>query len=158
SRELAVAATLLVLLLVLAAAAPGYFHRENLLDVFLTNVPILIVSAGMTLVILTGQIDISVGSVFAICGVLWGVLAKAGVPIFMAAVLACAAGAVMGAVNGALVAYVRIPSIVVTLAAMVAWRDLLRWATQGAWVENLPPGFQWMGFSPAFFPRIMLLA
>ena len=55
----------------------------------------------------------------------------------------------MGAINGALVAWVRIPSIVVTLATMVALRDGLRWATQGAWVQDLPPGFQWFGQSQA---------
>ena len=58
-------------------------------------------------------------------------------------------GAALGAVNGALVAYVRIPSIVVTLAAMVAFRDALRWITQGAWVQDLPANFQWLGMSQA---------
>jgi rhamnose transport system permease protein len=47
--------------------------------------------------------------------------------------------------NGALVAYARIPSIVVTLAAMVALRDGLRWTTEGAWVHDLPRSFQWFG-------------
>src|ERR1035438_7479309 len=55
----------------------------------------------------------------------------------------------MGGVNGALVAWVRIPSIVATLATMVALRDGLRWATQGAWVEELPRSFQWFGLSLA---------
>jgi rhamnose transport system permease protein len=56
-------------------------------------------------------------------------------------------GALLGAANGALVAFVRIPSIVVTLATMVALRDALRWATQGAWVQDLPHSFQWFGYS-----------
>ena len=62
---------------------------------------------------------------------------------------ACAAGALLGSINGVLVAYVRIPSIVVTLATMVALRDGLRWITQGAWVQDLPPSFQWFGASQA---------
>jgi rhamnose transport system permease protein len=70
----------------------------------------------------------------------------------MAALCACSVGAALGAMNGALVAFVRIPSIVVTLASMVALRDGLRWATQGAWVENLPPSFQWLGFSQSQYP------
>jgi rhamnose transport system permease protein len=61
----------------------------------------------------------------------------------------------MGAINGALVAYVRIPSIVVTLATMVALRDGLRWATQGAWISDLPPGFQWLGLSQASYPVLI---
>ncbi len=54
-------------------------------------------------------------------------------------------GALMGAVGGALVAWLRMPSIVVTLALMVAWRDGLRWITEGEWIQNLPAGFQWFG-------------
>jgi rhamnose transport system permease protein len=99
----------------------------------------------MTLVILTGHIDISVGTMFAICSVAAGEAAKMGLPPVGAGMAACAIGAMLGAINGALVAYVRIPSIVVTLAAMVAFRDALRWITQGAWVQDLPARFQWLG-------------
>jgi rhamnose transport system permease protein len=157
SREIAVAATILVLFAVLAWSAPGYFSRANLSDLFLSNVPVLIVSLGMTLVILTGEIDISVGSMFAIAGIASGVFAKLGLPVLAASLAACLAGAAMGAVNGALVAYLRVPSIVVTLAAMVALRDGLRWATQGAWVDDLPAGFQWLGLSQSTYPFMVLL-
>ena len=156
-REVSVAAAIAALGLVLALAAPGYFTRENLSDLFLASLPVLVVSLGGTLVILTGEIDISVGSVFAICGVLAGVASKAGLPMGGVLVAACAAGAALGALNGALVAYVRLPSIVVTLATMVALRDGLRWTTQGAWVQDLPPGFQWLGLSQAAYPVVALL-
>lgn len=56
-----------------------------------------------------------------------------------------ALGAGMGAFNGFLVGRLRLPSIIVTLAMLTAWRDGLRWITQGAWVENLPVNFQWFG-------------
>src|SRR4029434_2201885 len=121
---------ILALALLLAAVAPGFFARDNLADLFLANVPVLIIALGMTLVILTGHIDISVGSVFAICAVASGLLAKAGAPVPVVALAACAVGAVLGGINGALVAYVRIPSIVVTLATMIAWREALRWGTE----------------------------
>jgi rhamnose transport system permease protein len=88
-----------------------------------------------------------VGSQFAICSVAAGVFAHLGLPTPLAGAAACLTGAAMGAVNGALVAWVGIPSIVVTLATMVALRDGLRWATQGAWVQDLPPDFQWFGRS-----------
>ena len=55
------------------------------------------------------------------------------------------AGARLGAINGVLVAGLGLPSIVVTLATMVAWREALRWATEGVWVQDLPAGFQWFG-------------
>jgi len=152
AREISVASAIAALALILAVAAPGYFAPGNLNDMFLANLPVLLVALGMTLVIATGEIDISVGSMFAICGVVAGILAKAGLPVWMACAAGCVAGAALGSVNGALVSYVGIPSIVVTLATMVALRDGLRWATDGAWVQDLPRGFQWLGLGQSAFP------
>lgn len=153
-RELSVAIAIVALALVLAIIAPGYFAGGNLRDLLLANAPVLVAALGATLVVLAGQIDISVGSVFAICGVMAGVLAKAGLPVGAAVLGACLIGAALGALNGALVAYARIPSIVVTLATMVALRDGLRWVTQGAWVQDLPGEFQWLGFAQATYPLL----
>lgn len=146
-REIATAFTIAALWIVMAFAAPGFFTPENQRDVLMANMPVLIAALGTTLVILTGQIDISIGSQFAICGVAAGLLAKSGMPLLAVALAVLLTGAALGAVNGALVAGVRIPSIVATLAAMVALRDGLRWATQGAWVEDLPRNFQWFGLT-----------
>src|SRR5712691_3630740 len=151
-RETAVASAITALALVLAVVAPGYFSAENLSDLFLANLPVLLVAIGMTLVVVTGEIDISVGSMFAICGVAAGILSKSGVPVLLAGAAACVLGAVLGSLNGALVAYLGIPSIVVTLATMTALRDGLRWATEGAWVQDLPPAFQWLGLTQTEFP------
>ncbi len=153
-REATIALVIVALGLALASSAPGFFARDNLSDLFLGSMPVLIVALGSTLVILTGNIDISVGSVFAICGVVAGLVAKAGAPVAVAGLVACAAGAALGGLNGALVAYLRIPSIVVTLATMVALRDALRWVTQGAWVQDLPPGFQWFGLPQSAYPLV----
>jgi len=154
TREFSVAAAIVALGLVLAVVAPGYFSAANLSDLFLANLPVLLVAIGMTLVIVTGEIDISVGSMFAICSVAAGILAKSGMPVWLAAASACVLGAMLGSVDGALVAYVGIPSIVVTLATMVALRDGLRWWTEGAWVQDLPPGFQWFGLPQAAYPLV----
>src|SRR5579859_7588839 len=156
-REMSVTLAIFVLAIVLVFVAPDYFSRENLTDLFLANVPVLIVALGMTVVIIIGQIDISVGSIFAICAISAGVFAKSGAPAALAGLGACLIGAVLGALNGALVGYVRIPSIVATLAGMVALRDALRWQTQGAWVQDLPAGFQWLGFSQAAYPYMSLV-
>ena len=99
----------------------------------------------MTLVIIARQIDISIGSQFSICGVVAGELARRGVPIPLVAVVTVLAGASMGAINGGLVAGLGLPSIVVTLATLVIGREGLRYAREGAFVRNLPPGFQWFG-------------
>jgi rhamnose transport system permease protein len=147
TREISLAIAIVALAGVLAFLAPGFFTPGNIRDLAMTNMPVLIVALGMTLVILTGQIDISVGSQFAICSVIAGVTAKTGAGALGAAAAACATGAALGALNGALVTGARIPSIVVTLATMVALRDGLRWVTQGAWVQDLPPNFQAFGYS-----------
>ena len=146
-QEISVALAILAVMAALAVTAPGFFSLENQRDLILANMPVLIVALGMTLVILAAEIDISVGSQFAICSVAAGVFAKLGMPTPIAGLAACLLGALMGAANGALVAWARIPSIVVTLATMVALRDGLRWITEGAWVQDLPPGFQWFGLS-----------
>src|SRR5262249_20429078 len=93
---------------------------------------------------------------YSICGVLAGLLAKEGLPMPAAATATVAAGAAMGAVNGALVAGMRLPSIVVTLATMVTLRESLRWAREGQLVLNLPDGFQWFGASQADGQRLIV--
>lgn len=154
-REGSVALAIGALALIMAVAAPGFFARDNLADLFLANMPVLIAALGMTVVILTGHIDISIGSIFAICAVGSGLLAKEGLPLPLVVVAAAALGALLGGVNGGLVAYVRIPSIVVTLATMVALRDALRWTTEGAWIQDLPAGYQWLGTSDRVYPVIV---
>lgn len=151
-REVSVALATVALGVILAVISPAFFSRENIVDIFLANMPVLIVALGMTLVILTGHIDISVGSQFAICAVIAGLLAKAGLPMPIVAAGSCLSGAALGAVNGGLVAYARIPSIVATLATMVALRDALRWTTDGAWIQDLPLRFQWLGLGQIGYP------
>jgi rhamnose transport system permease protein len=149
ARELPPAIALAAVLLGVLLVAPSFFGVGNLRDLALNNASVLLVSIGMTLVILVGEIDISVGSQFAVCSVMAGVLAKAGLPIALVPVAVLAVGACMGALNGFLVGTLGLPSIIVTLAMLVAWRDALRWATEGAWVQGLPVNFQWFGLTPA---------
>ncbi len=129
----------------MALAAPRFYSAENLRDMVLSNAPVLLVAAGMTLVIIVAQIDISVGSLFAVIAFAGGALAKAGLPVILLPFAAAVIGCVMGAMNGGLVAFAKAPSIVVTLATMVIWREALRWSTGGAWLEGLPANFQWFG-------------
>lgn len=146
-REISAAGAFVAILVVLAIIAPSFFSAGNLRDLIINNAPTLLIAIGMTMVILVGEIDISVGSQFAVCSIAAGTLAKTGMPmpfVFFAIMLI---GAAMGSVNGVLVGWLRLPSIIVTLAMLVLWRDSLRWLTEGAWVQNLPSNFQWFGFS-----------
>jgi len=146
SRELTVAAVLGVLLLALAVFAPNFFEPQPLLSRLASQMPALVAAIGMTCVLLSRQIDISIGSQFGLCAVIAGLLAAAKFPLIVVLGGALTAGAAMGALNGALVAWLGLPSIVVTLATMVTWQEALRLWQQGR-LLNLPPGVQWFGLS-----------
>jgi rhamnose transport system permease protein len=149
---------LTLLYLFLALASPRFFSADNLRDLALTNISVLLVATGMTLVIIVAQIDISVGSLFAVTGVVLGLLVKAGLPVWLLPVCALVVGSALGAINGALISFVKAPSIVVTLATMVAWRETLRWLTEGAWVEGLPNNFQWFGWGQRIGQAVIVAA
>jgi rhamnose transport system permease protein len=157
TRERAALAAWLLLLGFLVALAPSFFAFGNLRDVLLSMVPVLVAAIGMTFVIVAGQIDISIGSQFAVCSVAAGLMAVAGLPMPLVALATCALGATLGVINGALVSWLGVPSIVATLAMMVALREGLRLGTGGAWVQNLPPSFQWLGLGQGTGQFVILL-
>jgi len=145
-REISVASALLLLLLALGIFAPAFFSPQPLLSRLTRETPALVVACGIALVIICRQIDISVGSQFSVCSVCAGLLAASGWSfpfVFLASVLI---GAFQGAFNGILIAGLRLPSIVVTLATMVILREGNRWARQGQFV-NLPDKLQWFGLT-----------
>ena len=144
-RERPAAAALIILLLLLAGAAPGFFDPANLRDLLLANAAVTVIAVGMTLVVLTGHIDVSVGSTFGVAAVVAGTLSREGVPVPLAGAIATALAGLIGLITGLLVTRLGLPSIVVTLALLVVLRDGLRWSTDGAWVRDLPATFQWFG-------------
>ena len=156
-RELSVAAALIVILLVMAVAAPAFFEPQPLLSRLSREVPKLVLACGMTFVIVCRHIDISVGSQFAVCGVCAGLMAAAKMPLALCFAASIGAGAAMGALNGLLIAGLRLPSIVVTLATMVLWREGLRLAQQGVFI-NRPPGVQWFGMSQGAGMGVIIFA
>jgi rhamnose transport system permease protein len=147
-REWSVAAALLAVLVLLRILAPSFYQPQPLLSLSTREGPVLLVACGAALVILARQIDISIGSQFGVVGVLVGMLAGTGCPAWLLPPAALALGALLGAVNGALVAGLGLPSIVITLATMVSWREGLRLLRQGEFV-NLPEGLQWLGLPQA---------
>jgi rhamnose transport system permease protein len=143
-RELSVLGALLAILLGLAIFAPAFYQPQPLLSLLTREAPTLVVACGMALVIVCRQIDISVGSIFSVCSVCAGLLAARGWPLLLVLPASVALGALFGAFNGVLVAGLRLPSIVVTLATMVTLRQGLNLVRQGEFV-NLPEGIQWFG-------------
>lgn len=144
-REISAALAYVALLIIVGIIAPSFFSAGNLRDLVINNAPTLLVAVGMTLVILVGEIDISVGSQFALCSVAAGLLAKTGISILPLFICVLLIGTGIGALNGLFIGRLGLPSIIVTLATLVIWRDGLQWATEGAWVQGLPENFQWFG-------------
>src|SRR5512144_422245 len=98
-REGSAALALAALLALVGLFAPAFFSAANLRDLALNNAPVLLVAIGMTMVILVGEIDISVGSQFAVASVAVAGLAKAGVPIPLLLPCVLVIGATLGAAN-----------------------------------------------------------
>ncbi len=149
TRELSIGLAIIALLLLMAVLAPAFFRPEHLRDKLVANVPVLVVALGMTLVIVARQIDISVGSQFSVCGVLCALAAQHDWPLWLVVSVAICSGALMGAVNGWFVAYLKLPAIVVTLATMVIYRESLRWWREGEFVRGLQDRLQWFGADQA---------
>jgi len=156
-REWWVAGALVLLLLVLRVEAPAFFKPGQILSLLTTAAPVLLAASGVALVIIARQIDVSLGSQFAWCSVVAGLAAAAGWPLPAVAAVSIGVGMLLGAVNGALIAGLGLPSIVVTLATMVTWREALRWWRQGEYINNLPANFQWFGLSQGAGQTVILI-
>ncbi|MFY0406444.1 ABC transporter permease [Solicola sp. PLA-1-18] len=124
TRESAVIFLLVVVVLYSIINVPFFDGPLTLTYLLLDVAPILLIALPMTMVIVTGEIDLSVASVVGLSSVLLGVLTQAGVPFVGAAVVALAAGAVCGAFNGFLIAYVGLPSLAVTIGTLALFRGL----------------------------------
>lgn len=155
-REVSVAVAYGLLLAALAVHRPDYYKLLFLVT-WVDAAHLLILAVGMTLVILTRQIDISIGSQFSVCAVAAASLGAAGVPMPLVVLITLAIGAVMGAVNGLLVTAAGLPSIVVTLGTMVVLRGSLQWVSQGA-AARQPRAFQWFGLEHGQGQTLIVLA
>jgi ribose transport system permease protein len=115
---------LLLLIVLMSAIAPNFLSVDNAVNVARSVSINAILAAGMTVVILTGGIDLSVGSILAVAGVAGVLLATNGIPAPLALLGGILVGAVCGAVNGALVAWLALPAFIVTLGSLTYLRGL----------------------------------
>ncbi len=146
NQETAIVLFLLLLGLVVGSTAPRFVSAQNLESIFKANAYVAIAAIGMTMIIITGNIDISVGSLVGLLAVIAGRIVTSGAPPIVAWVAPLVIGALLGAVTGYLVAYLKIPSIVVTLGMLSILKGFLIIWTVGKRVESVPPEFflaQW---------------
>jgi len=130
------------------------FKPVNITNLVLQNSYVITMALGMLLIIITGWIDLSVGSVVAVIGALAGVLIVRYDMNWVLVVTICLLlGALIGAFHGYFVAYLKIPSFIVTLAGMLIFRGLTIYLLKGESVGPFPRGFQNIssGFIPDFF-------
>lgn len=144
----------LAVVILFSATTDAFLSLDNILNILRQSAPLLIVATAMTLVITTGGIDLSVGSVLALTGALTAILIHAGVPWPATLALMLACGGLVGGVQGFFIAYEGIPAFIVTLAGLSVIRGTALLATGGysipipsdigfvalgrAWVLGLP--------------------
>jgi ribose transport system permease protein len=140
-------AALVIIAAVIALLEPQFFTPSNLLNIGRQASVLVIVSCGMTMVILSGAIDLSVGSAIALCSVVGASLATnigLSAPVTIAAVVGL--GAVIGAVKGALIAWGGINSFIVTLGMMTVLRGMALTFTGGYPISGVPDAVRFLGF------------
>jgi rhamnose transport system permease protein len=124
TREMAIIVLLLAVIIVASAALPRFATPITLGFLLLDVMPILLIALPMTCVIITGEIDLSVGSMVGLSSVLFGIVHQAGLSIPLAALIAILAGVVGGFINGLLVTTVGLPSLAVTIGTLALFRGL----------------------------------
>ena len=124
TREFAVIGLLVVVAVYATAAVPNFDGPLTLPYLILDLTPILLIALPMTLVIVTGEIDLSVASVVGLSSVLVGLLQEHGMSIPVAGLVALLVGVLCGLVNGFLVAYVGLPSLAVTIGTLALYRGI----------------------------------
>jgi ribose/xylose/arabinose/galactoside ABC-type transport system permease subunit len=145
-------AAIVLLFVVVGAINPRFLAESNLQSIFLGNAYIAVAAIGMSMVIISGNIDVSVGSLIGCMATLSGSLAVAGWPIPLSWLVPIVASMAITGVMGFLVAYLRIPSIVVSLGMMSILKGSLIIVTGGAWISNLPQGYALAQMRPLGVP------
>lgn len=141
SQEFVLGFGLVLLIVVVGSINGNYVASRNLINIFQGNAYVAVAAIGMSMVIISGNIDISVGSLIGVLAVISGNLAASGAPIWVAWLAPLVLGGLVGAVNGFLVTYLRIPAIVVTLGMLSILKGGLISVTGGAWISDLPPEY-----------------
>jgi ribose/xylose/arabinose/galactoside ABC-type transport system permease subunit len=140
-QEIVVLAALVVLFIVVGLYNPRFLSNNNLTSIFSGNAYIAVAAIGMAMVIICGHIDVSVGSLIGVLATIAGTLAVSGYPVWIAWVVPLIVGIVINTFLGALIAYMRVPSIVASLGMLSILKGGLISLTGGTWITGMPPDF-----------------
>ena len=154
-RELPIILYTVVLVAVFSLTVNGFFAVKNFENVTRQITTVGIVSIGMTLVILTGGIDLSVGAILAFAINIGGQGIILGWPIWVVYPLMLALGLALGALNGFLVTRIAVPALIITLGTMNVYRGVLMVITNGRYITPIPASYQAIG--KGFLPFLLFL-
>lgn len=152
AREFPVALATILVILLTGLTNPQFFSGKVALDIFLGVAVIAILAIGQTFVIVMRHIDLSVGSTVGFAAFLIGDAYTKGFGLEVSLGLAVGLGVVVGAVNGFLVAYLKLPSLVVTLASLYIVRGIFNEYAKGQTIieSEVPPAVNWLGLNRLF--------
>jgi ribose transport system permease protein len=168
---------LLLVVIVLSQLKGDLFQRGNFLfplnvqKLLQMSVPILMISSAFTLIFITGNIDLSVGSTLSLTTVVYALLVRSGIPFYLSMILVVILGVVLGAINGLLVMKLRITPVIATLITMNAYQGLARYlvppgtpsirstaeAAMPDWIRNFSNTPVFLGVSAAFIVALAVL-
>ena len=137
--------TLIVLFVALSIASPVFLSNDNISTVIRQTAVINIIALGMTLIIITAGIDLSVGAILAMAGYLGATLMESGAPIWIALLGGVAVGTACGTINGLLITRLKINPFIVTLGMLGVLRGLTLTISKGLPASRLPDAFKYLG-------------
>jgi len=141
SQEALLAFAIIAIAILVGLYNPRFLATRNLTDIVLGNAYIAVAAVGMSMVIISGNIDISVGSLIGVLATISGSLAVAGWPMIAVWLAPLAVGILVMMLQGAVIAYLGIPAIVVTLGMLSILKGGLISVTGGRWITDLPQAF-----------------
>lgn len=140
-REMTSAFFLIALFAIVGCVNPSFLSPTSLLNCFNDSVVFTLLAVGIAFVILTGEIDVSIGAILGLSAAVSSTLLRNGSNWLLAMLAGLLIGCITGVINGFGVALLNIPSLIFTLGTMGLFRGLIYVYTGGAWVENLPAEF-----------------
>jgi ribose/xylose/arabinose/galactoside ABC-type transport system permease subunit len=139
-QNLTVLGIFLVMSVIVAIIEPKFLSLQNFSNIFIQISSVIMVSSAVTLVLISGNLDLSVGGIGAMAGVLYAIFAREGIPVLPAAGLAVLAGGMVGVLNGSIISILRLPSFIITMATMYIARGIAYIGAEGAVITTGLPG------------------
>jgi len=157
SREFYLFIFIILIVFAITVFSEGFLNIANIEHILLNVTYIVVAAIGMNLIILTGNIDVSFGSILAVVALAMGNMAVSGISAWIYVPVALVIGTLLGALNGFIVAYGKVPAIITTLGMNQLLRGAILLITGGRWVANLPASFRNIGGGRLFSVPIPII-